>query len=104
MIKRLLFTLTATLACAAASYGQISFTSVGTGVKTFDTAPTVADGWTTASFGASAGTYTTSNGLYTAVQSVTAGSVATLLPTSGTVPPSANILGRYNTTLQRLQI
>src|SRR3954463_14115512 len=104
MIKRLLFTLTATLACAASSHGQISFTSVGTGVKTFDTAPVVADGRTTAPVGASAGTYTTSNGLYTAVQNVTAGSVATVLPTSGTVPPSLNILGRYNTTLQRLQI
>jgi len=104
MIKRLLFTLTAALACATASYGQISFSSVGTGVKTFDSAPVVADGWSTASFGAAAGTYTTSNGLYTAVQTVAASSVATVLPTSGTVPPSLNLLGRYNTTLQRLQI
>src|SRR6476659_819207 len=103
MIKKLLFNLTATLVCATASYGQISFTAVGTGVKTFDAAPTLADGWSTLSIGTAAGTITTSNGMYSAVQLLTAASVNTVLPTSATVPPSANVLARYNTTLFRLQ-
>jgi len=105
MIKRLLFTLTATLAYAAASYGQISFTAVGTGVKTFDTVPTIADGWSTAFVGSGAGTITTSNQLYSAVQLVTAASVATALPaTTTTLPPSPNTLARQNSALFRLQI
>ena len=105
MIKRLLFTITATLACAAASYGQISFTAVGTGVKTFDALPVPADGWTSGFVGAGAGTITTSNQLYTAVQLVTSASVATPLPVSTTtVPPSTQNLARHNSTLFRLQI
>src|SRR5947208_2866875 len=104
MIKRLLIALTASLACLAATgHAQISFTAAGTGVKTFDTAPTIADGWSTLTVGTAATTYTTSNGLYTAVQNVAASTVNTVLGTSTTVPPSANAIARHNGTLFRLQ-
>src|SRR5438045_9761738 len=48
MMKKLLFTSTATLACAAASYGQISVGPTGVGPITFDgTTPPPAAEWAT---------------------------------------------------------
>jgi hypothetical protein len=104
MMKRLAALITVTLAClATTSHGQISFTVAGTGVKSFDTAPTIADGWSTTFVGSGAGTYLTSNDLYTAVQTLAASAVNVQLPTSATVPPSTFGSNRWNSALQRLQ-
>jgi hypothetical protein len=105
MIKRLLITLTATLACLA-STGQaaISFGSTGTPILTFDAQPTVADGWSTLGVGNNAATYTTDTALDAAViANTTAASVSTPVGSSTTVPPSKNAIARWNGTGHYLQ-
>jgi hypothetical protein len=87
----------ATLTVNRLAMAGISVTSAGAGPLAFDAQPTVADGWSTLSFGTGAGTYTTAAGLDGAVNSqVAASSVITALGQSGNWPPSENAIARWN--------
>src|SRR5436190_360246 len=89
-----------TALCAHAGYqahAQILVGPAGSGTNTFDTQPTVAQGWSTVSVGASAGAFTTPGNLDNHVITNTAAtSVATALGSSTTYPPSANGIARWN--------
>src|SRR6185503_19514760 len=90
MIKRLLFTLTAALACATASYGQISVTSSGAGPITFDGAtPPPASEWSTRTAAGGAGDATTAAQMNTFVQTETAAGLNTQLTGVTGAPPGA---------------
>ncbi len=91
------------LAVPVATQAAISFGLAGTGVLTFNTAPAATE-WST-TFNAGAGnSYLDETALDGAVQLLTAAGIATVLPTSGTVPPSTSGAGaRYNTTSLLLQ-
>ncbi|MDB6035029.1 MAG: hypothetical protein JWM16_5367, partial [Verrucomicrobiales bacterium] len=98
MIKRLLLTLTATLACLATTgLAAISFGPTGTQILTFDAQPTVADGWSTLGVGNNAATFTSDTLMDAAVIANTvAATVSTALGSSTTLPPSKNAIARYN--------
>src|SRR6185295_12638968 len=98
-MKKLLLSLTASLVCLSPSgWAQIPVTLSGAGPLTFDATPTVADGWSTISVGASAGTYTVDTAMDTAViANTSAAAITTALGTSTTQPPSQNAIARHNT-------
>src|SRR5688572_12820185 len=86
-----------TLACLAASHAAIRVGTAGSGPWTFTNFPTVAEGWSTLSITGGGGTYTTAAGLDAAVMANTFGTlVSQTLGTSGTQPPSENIVARWN--------
>ncbi|MCX8155288.1 MAG: immunoglobulin domain-containing protein [Verrucomicrobiae bacterium] len=95
---------------AGITLGQaaISIQLGNNGPYTFDTAPTAADGWTTGAQGATGGgtagaNISTVEQLDAHVQTQSASSIVTNLPTSGTTPPSTHQWFRYNTSLQAIQ-
>src|SRR4051794_19964622 len=98
MIKRLLLTLTATLACLATTQAQIAVGPTGSGVLALNAAPADASQFATLSVAGDGNTYTTIAGVDTGIQALDQSAIATVLPTSATVPPSTSALGfRYNT-------
>lgn len=104
MIKKLAVTLALALACfATTSRAAISFTAGGTGVQTFDAAPTAATGWQTKFVGSGAGTYVTPEDLDNAAQTIDRTAINGAFVTSGTVPPSTFGSNRWNSALMRLQ-
>jgi hypothetical protein len=89
----------AALAFTTATWAAVTPISVGptgTGVFTFDTQPTSANGWTTLSVGTYAGTITNSDQLDAAVQLSSAADVTAELGTSSVYPPSVNAIARWN--------
>lgn len=100
-IKSLL--LTTALACAVnPANAAIPFGPTGSGILTFATTPVAADFSQTSVAGGGA-TPADQAGLDAAVQLLTSAGITAVLPTSATVPPSANAAGRHNTALQALQ-
>ena len=76
---------------------QISVGTTGTGTNAFGSQPTVAQGWSTLTVGAAGGTYTTAAGLDAAIiGSANRSTITTPLGASGTLPPSANAIARWN--------
>ena len=63
---------------------------------TFGALPTVADGWSTLSTGTASTTYTNAAGLDAAVKTLAASSITTALGSSATLPPSQNVIARWN--------
>jgi len=91
------------LAGLTSAQGAISVGPTGTGVLTFDATPVAAD-WSTASAAGGATGFGTALDMDTDIIGITeATTITTTLPTSGTVPPSANALARRNTTGNYLQ-
>ncbi len=82
---------------AANASGAVSVES-GSIPLTFDTQPAVAD-WSTLSVAGGGGDFTTAAALDAAVvANASASAITTTLPSSSTMPPSANALGRWNTS------
>src|ERR1051325_11734740 len=104
-MKKLLLSLTAALVCLIPSaWAQISVTAGGAGPLTFDTTPTVADGWSTISVAGAAGDITVDTVLDAAViANTSATAITTPLGTSATLPPSQNAIARHNTAGLYLQ-
>ena len=88
---------------APGAMAAISVTAGGAGPLTFNTLPTVADGWSTLSVGTAAGTYTNAAALDTAVKTLNATSITTPLGSSATLPPSQNAIARWNSAGLYLQ-
>lgn len=102
-MKKLLLGLLATAACLHTAQAQISVGAGGSGILTFDAAPAATE-WATATVAGNGGTITDVAGLDAAVGGLTAGGITTVLPTSGTEPPSTSAAGfRYNTSNDNIQ-
>jgi len=104
-MKKLLTILTSALAgMAISTQAAIIVGPSGTGTITFDTAPTAADGWTTASLPGDHSTYETIAALDAAIAGISASYVRTNLPTDTSTTPATSALGfRYNTTGHYIQ-
>lgn len=95
MIKRLLLTLTATLACLATTgWAQISVTGTGAGPFTFDTAPEVTE-WSTRNVAGGGGDVTTGPAMDLAVDGETAAAINTPLGSATGLPPAASANAQY---------
>jgi hypothetical protein len=94
MIKRLLLTLTATLACLAVQ-AQISVPAGGSAVQTFDTQPAATE-WSQGSVAGGNGDITTAAALDTGVNTdVSAGALGAQLLSSPGSPPTLNAAGQW---------
>ncbi len=86
------------------SSAQIGVGPGGSGVLTFNSQPTMAQGWSTLAMGnTGANAYFTATNLDAALQNVAAGSINQALGSSFSVPPTANGLARWNSSLLRIQ-
>jgi uncharacterized lipoprotein YmbA len=105
-MKGFLLSLTVTALCLTSSAeAAISIGPAGSGTLTFDTLPTVADGWSTVT-NAGAGTdIQDAAALDAAVQNNVASAINLQLGSSATVSPSisANAIARWNSALQLIQ-
>ena len=89
---------------APRALAQIVIGPGGSGVQTFNSLPTVADGWSGLSVGTVAGAFTTAAALDAHVITNTDASlVAAALQSSPTVPPATGSLSRWNSTGLYLQ-
>ncbi len=96
----LLSVFVASITCSL--HAQISVGGAGTGILTFDTLPAVTE-WSQVSVaGGGADIHTTAQ-VDAAVQLRTAAGVNTVMRSSGTVPPSANAAGTWNSAAFYLQ-
>lgn len=98
-MKKLLLLISITAVCLSSARAAISVGPGGSGVIDFNTTNSLAPNeFATAVLPGGGGTYTTAAGLQTGMNTLTAGSIVTVLPQSGTVPPTASSLGfRQNT-------
>jgi len=76
----------------------INVTATGSGVQAFSTTPAITE-WSTLSWTGTAGNITDSAGMDAAVQLLTAAGINAALTSSGSSPPSANVLVRHNNPL-----
>src|SRR5262249_54503069 len=85
--------------------GAISVGPSGSGLLTFDTLPTVADGWSTVTNGGANTDIQDAAALDAAVQTNSASAIALPLGSAATVNPSinANAIARWNSALQLIQ-
>src|SRR3954454_2778336 len=105
MIKRLLITLTATLAILAGnSHAQISVPAGGAGPFDFATRPTDINEWATVSVAGAGATYLNPTALEGAARNMDAIAINQPLGTSASVNPiTGNALARHNSTLLLIQ-
>jgi len=107
--KRLLFSfaLAALGMCAAQTEAQVTPINVpdaGVGPLTFDTQPTLANGWSTVTWPSGNGDITSVTAMDTAANTNAAAGIATVLGSSATVnPPSANAIFRWNSANHYIQ-
>ena len=102
MQKRYLFSILAALAGLSSSFAAISVTPTGSAVLQFDTQPAIVDWSTLTGIGGPDDVFDAAS-LDAAVQTHGSADVISALGSSGTVPPSANVVARRNTNLQVIQ-